>query len=68
MTKQEALKLLNCNIADLALKLGISSQAISQWPETKIPLMREYQIRDLAKGQIPIKRSSTKNSNNPALQ
>ncbi|WP_180109393.1 MULTISPECIES: Cro/CI family transcriptional regulator [unclassified Acinetobacter] len=67
MTKQEALKLLNCNVADLALKLEISSQAISQWPETKIPLMREYQIRDLAKGQIPIKRS-TKNSNNPALQ
>ncbi|MCL6234053.1 Cro/CI family transcriptional regulator [Acinetobacter sp. ANC 5579] len=68
MTKQEALKLLKCNVADLALKLEISSQAISQWPETKIPLMREYQIRDLAKGQIPIKRSSTKNSNNPALQ
>ena len=67
MTKQEALKLLNCNVADLALKLEISSQAISQWSETKIPLMREYQIRDLAKGQIPIKRA-TKNSNNPALQ
>ncbi|CAM2890158.1 Cro/CI family transcriptional regulator [Acinetobacter celticus] len=62
MTKQEALQLLNCNVADLALKLEISSQAISQWPEKKIPLMREYQILDLAKGQIPIKRS-TKNSN-----
>ena len=67
MTKQEALKLLNCGVADLALKLEISSQAISQWPEKKIPLMREYQIRDLAKGKVPIKRS-TKNSNKPATQ
>lgn len=67
MTKQEALKLLNCNVSDLALKLEISSQAISQWPETKIPLMREYQIRDLAKGQIPIKRS-TQNGNKAAIQ
>ncbi|MEN3980278.1 Cro/CI family transcriptional regulator [Acinetobacter sp. CWB-B33] len=67
MTKQEALKLLNCSVADLALKLEISSQAVSQWPEKKIPLMREYQIRDLAKGKVPIKRS-TQNSNKPAIQ
>lgn len=67
MTKQEALKLLNCSVADLALKLEISSQAVSQWPEKKIPLMREYQIRDLAKGKVPIKRS-TQNSNKAAIQ
>ncbi|WP_288404602.1 Cro/CI family transcriptional regulator [uncultured Acinetobacter sp.] len=59
MTKQEALKLLKCNVTDLALKLGISSQAISQWSENKIPLVREYQIRDLAKGQPPLKRHTT---------
>jgi len=58
MTKQEALKLLNCNASDLALKLGISSQAISQWPKSKIPLAREYQIRDLANGKEPIKKPS----------
>ncbi|MCH7294120.1 Cro/CI family transcriptional regulator [Acinetobacter higginsii] len=66
MTKQEALELLNCSVADLALKLEISSQAISQWSETKIPLMREYQVRDLAIGKTPIKRS-TKNSSQIAI-
>lgn len=61
MTKQEALELLNCNVTDLALKLGISSQAISQWPDNKIPLVREYQIRDLVKGLSPLKRSTSIN-------
>lgn len=56
MTKQEALKILNCTVTDLAAKLEVSSQAISQWSEHKIPLAREYQIRDLAKGKTPIKR------------
>ena len=59
MKKQEALELLNCNVTDLAMKLGISSQAISQWPENKIPLVREYQIRDLVKGQSPLKRDTS---------
>jgi transcriptional regulator with XRE-family HTH domain len=54
MTKTEALSLLKCNVTELAIKLGISSQAISQWPENKIPLAREYQVRDLAKGQKPL--------------
>lgn len=56
MTKQEALELLKCNVTDLALKLEISTQAISQWHESKIPLVREYQILDLANGKKPIKR------------
>ena len=59
MTKSEALKLLKCNITELAEKLGITSQAISQWPEKKIPLAREYQIRDLAKGQKPLNVTSS---------
>lgn len=54
MTKSEALKLLKCNVTELADKLGISSQAISQWSEQKIPLAREYQVRDLANGLKPL--------------
>ncbi|MDS7935644.1 Cro/CI family transcriptional regulator [Acinetobacter sp. V91_7] len=55
MTKSEALTLLSCTVTQLALKLGISHNAISQWEEEKIPLAREYQIRDLAQGREPLK-------------
>ncbi|MCG9515141.1 Cro/CI family transcriptional regulator [Acinetobacter pittii] len=55
MTKTEALALLGCGVTELAYKLSISTQAISQWPEEKIPLAREYQIRDLAEGKEPLK-------------
>ncbi|MDC5529349.1 Cro/CI family transcriptional regulator [Acinetobacter baumannii] len=55
MTKTEALALLECGVTELANKLSISTQAISQWPEEKIPLAREYQIRDLAGGKEPLK-------------
>ena len=54
MTKTEALALLECSVTELAYKLGISTQAISQWPDEKIPLAREYQIRDLAEGKEPL--------------
>ncbi|MDC4372921.1 Cro/CI family transcriptional regulator [Acinetobacter baumannii] len=55
MTKTEALALLECGVTELAHKLSISTQAISQWPEEKIPLAREYQVRDLAEGKVPLK-------------
>lgn len=58
MTKSEALTLLDCSVTQLAEKLGISHNAISQWNEKQIPLAREYQIRDLAKGIKPIQRTS----------
>lgn len=35
MTKTEALALLECGVTELANKLSISTQAISQWPEEK---------------------------------
>lgn len=57
MTKSEALALLNCTITQLADKLGITHNAITQWNENQIPLAREYQIRDLANGRQPIKRN-----------
>ena len=56
MTKSEALTLLDCTVTQLAAKLGITHNAISQWPEERIPLVREYQIRDLSKGKKHIKR------------
>lgn len=56
MTKPEAFKLLGVNGVELAFLLGIKPSAVYQWPENKIPLMREYQIRDLANGKKPIKR------------
>jgi len=59
MTKSEALSLLNCSVTQLAEKLGISHNAISQWSDEKIPLAREYQIRDIASGKEPIKRTTT---------
>lgn len=57
VTKTEAFALLKCSVSDLAYKLDISTQAISQWSEEKIPLAREYQIRDLANGNKPLKRN-----------
>lgn len=57
MTKSEALKLLNCSVTQLAVRLGISHNAISQWDEKKIPLAREYQVRDLVNGKQPLKHS-----------
>jgi len=54
MTKQEAYKLLGVNGVELAGLLGIEPSAVYQWPNSKIPLAREYQIRDLANGKKPI--------------
>ena len=58
MTKSEALTLLDCTVTQLAEKLGISHNAISQWDEKQIPLAREYQIRDIANGNKPLKRNA----------
>lgn len=57
MTKQEAFNLLKVNGVQLADLLGIKPSAVYQWPEDKIPLAREYQIKDLAAGRKPIKKN-----------
>lgn len=57
MTKQEAFNLLKVNGVQLADLLGIKPAAVYQWPEDKIPLAREYQIKDLAAGRKPIKKN-----------
>ena len=54
MTRDEATALLNCSLAELAVKLATTTSAIAQWDENEIPALREYQIRDLAEGKTPI--------------
>lgn len=55
MTKQEAFDLLGVNGVELAGLLEIEPSAVYQWSNDKIPLAREYQVRDLANGKKPIK-------------
>ncbi|ENV48079.1 hypothetical protein P255_01447 [Acinetobacter brisouii CIP 110357] len=62
MTKQEAYELLGVNGVGLANLLGIDPAAVYQWPNDRIPLAREYQVRDLASGKEPIKRENKSNS------
>ena len=57
MTKSEALALTGCTITQLAAKLGISHNAVTAWNENRIPLAREYQIRDLANGVEPLRKT-----------
>ncbi|MGP4772549.1 Cro/CI family transcriptional regulator [Acinetobacter sp. PFS20] len=47
MTRAEAFTLLSVNGVELAKLLGIKPSAVYQWPEQKIPLAREYQVKDL---------------------
>lgn len=54
MTKHEAYELLGVNGVELAGMLGIEPSAVYQWSDEKIPLAREYQIRDLAEGKEPL--------------
>ncbi|QOW47259.1 MULTISPECIES: ribonuclease D [Acinetobacter] len=55
MTRQEAIKLLNCSYSELAEKLGITTAAVARWgDDVHIPSFREYQIRELATGRKPL--------------
>tara|TARA_R110002020_G_scaffold475551_1_gene710869 strand:+ start:867 stop:1049 length:183 start_codon:yes stop_codon:yes gene_type:complete len=47
MTKNEALKVSNGSVNELARMLGIKHPAISQWDDKKIPELREYQIKEI---------------------
>ena len=49
MPKQEAMQLAGVETQkELAELLEIEPPAVSQWDDDKIPLLREYQVRDLA--------------------
>ena len=53
MRKQDVINHFGC-VANLAKKLGCSTQAISQWPES-IPQGRAYQIEVLTGGKLKAK-------------
>ena len=46
MTKQEAIDLFDGSVRRLAEALGLSVQAVHQWEDT-VPLLREYQIKEI---------------------
>lgn len=54
MTRDEAIKLLDCQLCEMAGKLQITTAAVAKWNKNKIPAFREYQIKELAAGRTPI--------------
>lgn len=48
MTRDEAIKLLDCSLAELAKKLEVTTAAVAQWADGPLPLLREYQVREKA--------------------
>lgn len=54
MKKSEALELLQCTVPELAKLLKISTEAIYKWGDREIPIVREYQIKDVAAGRKPL--------------
>lgn len=55
MTRDEAIKLLDCTYSELADKLELSTAAVSRWANRELPYDREYEIRELAAGRTPIR-------------
>lgn len=51
MSKEEALRYANGSVNELARILNIQHPAVSQWPDEKIPELRERQLLDI--GPIP---------------
>lgn len=43
---------------DVCDALGVTRAAISQWRDTGIPPMRQYQIEALTKGKFKVKRNN----------
>jgi len=60
MTRDEAIKLLDCSLSELALRLDITTAAVAKWNKDQIPPLREYQVRELAEGRIPFGLSRSK--------
>ncbi|BBT50014.1 MULTISPECIES: ribonuclease D [Acinetobacter] len=53
MTRDDAIKLLNCTYSELADKLELSTAAVARWANRELPYDREYEILELAAGRIP---------------
>lgn len=57
MTRNEAMKILGLTqFQQLADKLELTTSAIAQWRDDEnIPDYREYEVRELAAGRLPIR-------------
>lgn len=53
MTKTEAINHFK-GISRLAKALNITYEAVRQWPENDIPLLRQYQIQELTSGELKV--------------
>jgi len=53
MTRSDAIKYFG-GISELAKALDITYEAVRQWPENGIPMLRQYQIQDLSGGQLQV--------------
>ncbi|MDC5399643.1 ribonuclease D [Acinetobacter baumannii] len=53
MTRDDAIKLLNCSYSELANKLELTTAAVARWANRELPYDREYEILELAAGRIP---------------
>lgn len=62
MTRREAVALLGLNkLYELAEILDLSTAAIAQWGDDEdIPDYREYEVRELAAGRIPVRLTKSK--------
>lgn len=54
MTRREAAALLNCSLKTLAETLEVSTATVAQWGDEPIPLLRQYQVLDIAAGRKPL--------------
>jgi hypothetical protein len=53
MTRSEAITFFG-GIPELARALDITYEAVRQWPEDGIPLLRQYQIQELSEGALTV--------------
>lgn len=64
MTKQEAIDHFggkkNGGVSNLADALGITVQAIYDWPEDTVPMLRQYELHALTKGRLKVGRQEKK--------
>jgi len=57
MTRSDAIQFFG-GIPELARALGITYEAVRQWPE-EMPLLRQYQIQELSDGKLRVDAKGT---------
>ncbi len=59
MKRSDAIKYFG-GISQLARALGISYEAVRQWPENGVPLLRQYQLQDMSGGKLAVDQKNNK--------